>query len=305
MFHSYDRRSTTDESQYCSFFDCQIVKIVFTICVKICCSTDCTISITSISHCVAVATFKNCVNKAITSCIEILIHTIADFKRFVIYTRVARFVHIFKSCLYSIQQCFWNIYWNFCTCREWLRCISQNFRIRKIIHHAAFISSCDWNCISFNWIYQNDFSCSRFSICIQLFNCSNHSSREQVSFSICDFDRRCTARQICCNMRKNHIVCRHCSRVQIIYCKSYRVWVYAIVSHYDVLQVKSEIGLSETHCTHQSLSVNSRCENSYHQIFGAQTSVGSSLYNLTLHHCNWFQNSSTHCRFVMYHHHLQ
>ncbi len=291
------------KSHTSSFFNCQIVEFIFTICTQENISRHCAISITSTSKSfVIVATTSFCFQKFISSVITIVQNAIAHIDCVIINLCVARFVYLIQSCLNSIQQRFWNIYWNSCSTCEWLWCVSHLFRWRCIIHHTFFISSRQSQCVCADSRNQNNFSCSCFSFIIQLFDCCNHSSLKQRSFSTCDCNTCRRTWKICCDMWKYHIVCRHCSRVQIIHCKPDCVWVQTIWSHYECLQVYKEIGLSETHWTHQLLSVNSRWSNSYHQIIGASTSVGASKYRRTLHHCKEFQRLSTHCRHVMNHH---
>jgi len=312
--HSYHWDSLFFKSDCISFFDCQIVELIDSICTKIiesafvsCFWIDYQISIASISkYAVSISTiFCKFIIKFCSPVITTRIKAIRHIKCIVQNLRIARTIHLTQSCLNSIQQSFWNIYWNSCSTCEWLWCVSHLFRRSSIIHHTFFISSRQSQCVCADSRNQNNFSCSCFSFCIQLFDCCDHSLREQRSFSTLDCNTCCTARQIWCKFWKNYIVCRHCSRVQIIHCKPDCVWVQAICRHYEVLQVSKEIGLSETHWTHQLLSVNSRWSNSYHHIVGAQTFVGESLYKRTLHHWSVFHRLSTHCRDVMNHHHLQ
>lgn len=305
-FHSYCRHSLSFKSHTSSFFNCQIVEFIFTICTQENISRHCAISITSTSKSlVIVATTSFCFKKFISPVIAIIQHARTDLHCFIIDLCIARAIHLRQSCLNSIQQCSWNIYWNFGSTCETLWRISKNFWRSCIINHTIFISSRDCQRVSIDCTYQNDFSCSCFSFIIQLFDCCNHSSREQFSFSICDCNTCCRTWKIRCDMWEYHIVCRHCSSVQIIHCKPRFIWVETICSHYSVLQVSKEIGSSDTHWRHQFASVNSRWSNSYHQIVGAFTFVGSSLYKRTLHHWSWFHRLSTHCRAVMNHHHLQ
>lgn len=312
--HSYIRHSLSFKSHSISFFNCQIAELIYSIRTKkivsafiSCFIIHNKVSIASISENTTSvsAIWSKFVIQFSSPEITTAIKFIRQLYWLIIHRSVARAIHLRQSCLNSIQQCSWNIYWNFCSTCETLWRISKNFWRSCIINHTIFISSRDCQRVSIDCTYQNNFSCSCFSFSIQLFDCCNHSSREQFSFSICDCNTCRRTWKIRCDMWKYHIVCRHCSSVQIIHCKPRFIWVETICSHYSVLQVSKEIGSSDTHWRHQFASVNSRWSNSYHQIVGAFTFVGSSLYKQTLHHCNWFHKLSTHCRAVMNHHHLQ
>ena len=312
--HSYIRHSLSFKSDCISFFNCQIAELIYSIRTKIiesafisCFTIHNKVSIASISeYTTSVSTiWSKFVIQFSSPEITTAIKFIRQFYWLIIHRSVARAIHLWNSCLNSIQQSSWNIYWNSCSRCEALWCVWQNFWRSCIINHTFFISSCQRQCVSVYSSNQNNFSFCCFSICIQLFNRCNHSSSEQTSFSTCDCNTCRRIWKIRCDMWKNHIVCRHCSSIQIIHSKSCFVWVETICSHYEVLQVSKEIGLSETHLLHQFESVNSRWSNSYHQIIGACTFVASSLYKRTLHHWSVFHRLSTHCRDVMNHHHLQ